>query len=186
MPAGQASPLDFEFSFTNTVGNFVGTVTGLIEGLVADGDGQSATRVTLTSTGGLPDGASVSDPNVMNWTKYFGLFNVSGGVITEASLVAVGRPASSPGEVDDFFCLNYLIGGSTGACGVNSVQAHNILTLNNFDPQTGFNPDASIIGSDEVTFRQVDAQVPLPAAALNLALAALALAGVGRLRRRSA
>ena len=93
---------DFTFSFTNTVGNVPGTVTGDIYGLANNGIAGPASQVTLSGYPALPYEVNLGTPSVNtlpSWTVEENSFTETDGVISNAEFVVY-----TPGG-DDFLIL---------------------------------------------------------------------------------
>ncbi len=83
----QAKALNFDFSFTNVVGNVAGTVTGQIDGLASSGTSAATAIYVYSYPAGLNSFGSYLTPfNVLAWsgTVNENSFTVSGGVVTSA------------------------------------------------------------------------------------------------------
>lgn len=168
-----AAALVFGFSFSNTSGNFDGTVTGIIRGLQDNMSGQAAASIVLTSDGGLP-GIADAGNDVVDWfsssAHASNRFDVFGGQIVYALAIAYDDPS------EDYFCL---LTDLTAGCGTLGGVGSALLTLNQQDPD----PDRRVIADDRfaagITFTPIPIPVPAPAGLL-----AGALLGIGLLRIR--
>jgi hypothetical protein len=82
--ASQAVPLDFTFSFSNTVGNVAGTVTGEIFGLTDNATGPATMVEILTYPPGLEP---PNPPQIMDTDVELNTFTVSSEKITFAEFL---------------------------------------------------------------------------------------------------
>jgi hypothetical protein len=81
--ASQAVPLDFTFSFSNTVGNVAGTVTGEIFGLTDNATGPAQEVEVLTYPAGLGMNLG-TPPQIFDTNTVFNKITVSSEKITSA------------------------------------------------------------------------------------------------------
>jgi hypothetical protein len=84
--ASQADPLDFTFSFSNTVGNVAGTVTGEIFGLTDNATGPATMVEILTYPPGLEP---PNPPQIMDTDVSHNTFTVSSEKITSVEYGAL-------------------------------------------------------------------------------------------------
>jgi hypothetical protein len=89
--ASHAGPLDFMFSFSNTVGNVNGTVTGEIFGLTNNTANQAASNVVVDSAPALLGLPAFPSPLPIFTDVTANSFTVLNGAITDASF-ASGDP----------------------------------------------------------------------------------------------
>jgi len=157
--SGQGQAATFDFSFSNTLGNVPGTVTGEIFGL-ADTGTSAATDIVVTSA---PAGVGFSsypvDIFTLPWTTDANSFTVTAGQIVDADFLSEG----GPGSVAPHLVLN--VGGA-----INS--------LNNIDGQYGVLNEDGLAG---VTFTLVPE--PSTWAMMLLGFAGLAFLGYRQTRK---
>lgn len=186
-----AATLDFSFSFTNTTGNFPGTVTGVILGLQDEAINQTPTAVILTTTGGLP-GSAEKGLNVLDWDDAGAFFGVAGGQISYGIVVATTLTLhNGVPDIDDQFCLYTTnVECSDYIDPTTTIVGNSVLMLNGNsdpDPATAYAARKVIANNQEgagIIFTRIypdPTPVPLPATA---GLLGAALLGLGRLRRR--
>jgi hypothetical protein len=103
-PPARAGLLNFSFSLTNTLGNVPGTVTGEIDGLSDNSTGAASDVIIETAPAALDDleGTLPIDTSASGWQYADNSFTVSGGQITDASIVA----KSQDGKAYFFFNPN--------------------------------------------------------------------------------
>jgi hypothetical protein len=160
--ASHAGPLDFMFSFSNTVGNVNGTVTGEIFGLTDNATGPASNVVV----DGYPAGLGLPTPPITVFMMQNpNIFTVSNATVTAADFLAVAVPSV-------LLRLNW------SALGINELS-HQTTT----GDQATFNEE----GFAGVTYTPVSVPAPLLATgrvAASVTLLATGLATLWPLRRR--
>lgn len=140
VPLAQAD--DFTFSFTDTVGNVAGTVTGEILGLTDNSTGPAAKVIVESFPAGLNSVLGSAPIDVTSWTIFNNSFTETGGQIVAADFDAeTGTAPSGFGG----FEFNPISGGSNLT--LDGDQAFNVLTFgglsaDNFAPV----PEPSSLG----------------------------------------
>lgn len=156
VPFAQAD--DFSFSFTNTVGNVAGTVTGEILGLTNNSTGAAAKVIVESFPAGLNSVLGSAPIDVTSWTVFDNSFTETGGQIVAADFDAeTGVGTTSFGG----FEFNPVSGGSNLT--LDGTQAFHVTTFGG-------------LSADNF------APVPEPSS-LGLAIAAVGL--IGALKRKS-
>ena len=156
VPFAQAD--DFSFSFTNTVGNVAGTVTGEILGLTDNSTGPAAQVIIESFPAGLNSVLGSAPIDVTSWTVFNNSFTETGGQVVFADFDAeTGVGTSNFGG----FEFNPVSGGSNLTLDGN--QAFHVTTFGGL-PADNFAP------------------VPEPSS-LGLAIAAVGL--IATLKRKS-
>jgi hypothetical protein len=99
-----AYALNFDFSFTNTIGSIPGTVTGEIFGLADNTADQAATNVVIDS---YPPAAVGLPPvpwdifNASGYTISTNTFTVAGGTVTAASFIETSNVNTDALKLDN-------------------------------------------------------------------------------------
>jgi hypothetical protein len=122
VPLAQAD--DFSFSFTNTVGNVAGTVTGEILGLTDNSTGPAAKVIVESFPAGLNSVLGSAPIDATSWTIFNNSFTETGGQVVAADFDAeTGTEPSNLGIVE----FNPISGASELTLDGN--QAFDVLTF---------------------------------------------------------